>query len=152
MDNGVYRDAQQYRCQNADKSGAEADYNGLGVKHARDILLRSADSAQNADLLRTLENADIGDNTYHYARNNEAYCDKCDENIGYDIDYRSDGAHNKRNIVCVVYLILGIDCGVIILYNLRDGILCGECCNIDVDTGGRVEINIAQRAQILLIA
>ena len=89
MDDGVYRDAQKYGSQNSDKSCSEADDDGLGIKYARDILLRSADSAQNADLFRTLKDADIGYDADHNARNNKAYSNKCYENIGYDVDYRS---------------------------------------------------------------
>ena len=149
MDDGVYRDAQKYGSQNSDKSCSEADDDGLGVKYARDILLRSTDSAQNADLFRktaaqyfdnadlfrTLKDADIGYDADHNARNNKAYSNKCYENIGYDVDYRSHRAHYKRYIVGVVYLIFGVDCRVVVLNHLGDGILCGECCNVDVNAG-----------------
>ena len=57
MDDGVYRDAQQYRCQYADKSGSEAYNDGLGVKYAGYILLRCADGPQYTDLLCALKEA-----------------------------------------------------------------------------------------------
>ena len=98
-------------------------------------MLGGTDGAQNADLFRTLKDADIGYDADHNARNNKAYSNKCYENIGYDVDYRSHRAHYKRNIVGVVYLIFGVDCRVIVLTHLGDGILCGECCNVDVNAG-----------------
>ena len=152
MDDGVYRDAQQYRCQYADKSGSEAYNDSLGVKHAGYILLRCADGTQYTDLLCALKDAYIGYDAYHYARNDETYRNECDENVGYNVNDRCNGAHDERDVIGVAYLILGLDSVVIVLYHLGDGILCREGRDVNVHARGGVKIDIAESAQVFIIA
>ena len=69
MHNGVYGDAQEYGRQYAYEPSAQAHNESFGIEHTGDILFRSADGAQNADLLGALEHAYIGDDSDHDAGN-----------------------------------------------------------------------------------
>ena len=65
MNDVVDREEQQPRHNDADHTGQHADDEGLGVEDGGNVPLRSADGAQDTDLLGALQNGDVSDDTDH---------------------------------------------------------------------------------------
>ena len=140
----VYRDVYQQRQADADDACGQADDYGLGVEYAGDVLLRRADSAEDAYLLCALKHAYICDDAYHDGRNDKRYRNEGYENIAYDVYYLRYGAHQQRHNVGVAYLIVARYGVVVVLYGLCDLVLVLEGRGVDVYLAGVIQIDVAE--------
>ena len=140
----VYRDVYQQRQADADDACGQADDYGLGVEYAGDVLLRRADSAEDAYLLCALKHAYICDDAYHDGRNDKRYRNEGYENIAYDVYYLRYGAHQQRHNVGVAYLIVARYGVVVVLYGLCDLVLVLESRGVDVYLAGVIQIDVAE--------
>ena len=81
---------QQQRHRDADHPGREAHDQRLRVEHPRHVLPGGADGAQDADLLRPLQHADVRDDPDHDRGYHQADGHKRDQHI-------ADGVHDRRH-------------------------------------------------------
>ena len=126
IDDKVDGESEKIRYNNAEKTGRKTDDNCLCVKHARNISLRCADSAENTDLFRSFLNGDKGDNADHDGRNDERDRNERDEDVCYCIDDGCNRRHHYADIVNVTDLRKVIDIFVIVGDKLFDDIFIFE--------------------------
>ena len=151
MHDHVDRDVQQQRQDDADRAGRKADDYGLGVKDVRYVAVRRADRAQDTDLLRAFEHADIRDDADHDRRNDQGNRHECDQNIADHIDDRRDRTHQQRNDISIGNLVFLRYRAVVILDGRGNAVLILKGRGVNVDHARGIQVDIAELFQRLFI-
>ena len=74
----------------AEKTCQKSDDKGLCVEEVADVLFAAAERADNADLLDSFNDRNVGDNAYHNGGNDKRYRGKGDKSVGDDVYHRVD--------------------------------------------------------------
>ena len=146
----VDRQNQHQRQSHAKQSRNQTLDQCFGVEYPRDIVLRRADGAQNADLLCALQHGNICDNADHDRRDDQRDRDKRDQNIRNGVDDRRDRTHQQRNIVRIRDLVVLRQRAVVALNAVADGVLVRKRGGVQIDLRRLGAFYISERRKRVL--
>ena len=144
-------DQQQFGDQNAHQTGSQTHNEGLCIEHTADIPLGCTHGTENTDLLGSLQNGNVGDDADHNGGNHQRNAHKGNEDIADGIDDGGNRGHHQAYHIGVNDLIVFVLALVVIVDDLRNGILCLKILGVDVDGAGLLQIGNTHFVQVAFI-